>query len=72
MEKIEMTKDQLNRISKLLNNELDIDLSDFQTKILIEKITEIIGKNHYNKGVEDSIKYIQEKIDDLYSFISNA
>lgn len=70
MEKIEFTiNERANFIKDIRNffyNELDQDIGELKAMLVLDFFIENIGLNIYNKGVEDSHNYLQDKINDLY------
>ncbi len=46
-------------------DEMDIEISTFQTDSLIEFLQEQVGKHFYNQGVSETIQAVKDNADDL-------
>lgn len=60
-EKEEMIKE----IQYFYQNEREEEIGRLGSEILLDFITLTLGKYYYNKGVQDSEKYIKEKLSEL-------
>ena len=47
-------------------NERDEEIGDLASMLLLDFIVEKFGPVFYNQGIEDSIMYLKDKIEDLY------
>ena len=57
-------------IDKIINfflNERDEEIGRLAAEILLDFICENIAPEFYNRGIRDSISYITERIEDMYS-----
>ncbi|WP_291350707.1 DUF2164 domain-containing protein [Desulfosporosinus sp.] len=52
-------------LKRYFSNERDEDLGDLGAEILLDYIINHIGPYLYNKGVEDSYTYMNERVEDL-------
>ena len=70
---IEFTKEQLSAIlPKIIDftaKELETEISSLQARMLLNFFTDEIGDYYYNKGVDDSIFTMSQKVEDLYMLI---
>ncbi len=57
-------------IQKYFDEERDESIGDLQGALLLEFIADKIGPYFYNQGVNDAQKYLEEKVEDLYSFLA--
>ncbi|MCX7709909.1 MAG: DUF2164 domain-containing protein [Clostridia bacterium] len=73
MEKIELSKEQKKKaiqdIQEYFARERDEDLGDLAAEIILDFITEKIGSYYYNQAIADVQKYMNEKVEDLYSLM---
>ncbi len=53
-------------LQKYFDENLDESISSLQAALLVGFIEENLGKYFYNKGVEDSMVAIKDKVDDLF------
>lgn len=64
-----LTKEQKEDMKEILrhyfHDELDVELGNLEADILIDFLSEHIGKYYYNLGVVDVMAAIKEKTDDL-------
>lgn len=69
----QFTKEQQEELREALKEyfvtELDTDLGNLQSDMLIEFLHENVGKHYYNLGVTDTIAGIEEKAKDLVLLI---
>lgn len=49
-----------------IHENLEIEIGNLQADMLIDFIEKEVGAFFYNKGIEDAIKYMTEKSEDLY------
>ena len=67
---IELSKEQkeiaADKIKDYMSESFEIEISQMQSKFLIDFITENIGMYYYNKALTDSMKFMSEKVEDLY------
>ena len=65
----ELTKQQITEIipslRRYLKEELEMEISEMQTKFLLDYFWKEIAPFAYNKGVNDAQLYFQSKMDDL-------
>lgn len=52
-------------LQKYLQDELDVELGQFDTEFLIDFISKKFGAIYYNKGVEDAQKVMERKMLDI-------
>ncbi|MGB7606209.1 MAG: DUF2164 domain-containing protein [Lutisporaceae bacterium] len=52
-------------IQSYFRNEVDIDLGDLASTLILDFFTEKLASEFYNQGVADAQKYISEKIEDM-------
>ena len=62
----EKRKDLEGKIKYFFKKEYDMDLGVLRTNIVIDFIEEEIVSLYYNAGVIDSMKYMEDRIDDMY------
>ncbi len=53
-------------LQKYFDENLEESISGLQASLMVDFIEEKIGKYFYNKGVEDSMVAIKDKVDDLF------
>lgn len=56
-------------LTKYFNAELDYDLSNLEGEMFLDFLNEKIGTYFYNQGVLDSMKYLNEKTEELVFLI---
>jgi len=65
-----LTKDEKDKIiEKIINyfhTERDEEIGELAASLLLDFIIEDLGPHFYNLGISDSIKYIQERVEDMY------
>ncbi len=70
---IKLTSEQKDEIKahlkKYFIDELETELSNLESDILIDFLTTKIGKYYYNVGVTDTITSLKDKIEDLVLLI---
>ncbi|PGL66835.1 DUF2164 family protein [Bacillus sp. AFS055030] len=49
--------------------ERDEELSELSSMLLLDFISQKLGPMFYNKGVEDSQKFMSERVEDLYALL---
>lgn len=64
--------DAIEKLTEYLDQNLDIELGNLQGELLLDFLSEKIGIYYYNQGVSDSIKMMNEKVEDLYLLIRIA
>ncbi|NAZ94060.1 DUF2164 domain-containing protein [Vibrio toranzoniae] len=52
-------------LQKYLQDELDVELGQFDTEFLIDFISKKFGAIYYNKGVEEAQKVMERKMLDI-------
>lgn len=65
--KIDMKKreDMISSIKSFFLDERDEDLGDLASSLILDFIIDELAPEFYNQGVEDSYKYMNDKIEDL-------
>lgn len=70
---IKLTSEQKDEIKahlkKYFTDELETELSNLESDILIDFLTTKIGKYYYNVGVTDTITSLKDKTEDLVLLI---
>jgi uncharacterized protein (DUF2164 family) len=73
MAKIELAKEHkkqaIQDIREYFLSEREEEIGDLAGEIILDFITEKIGRYYYNQAVNDIQKYMSEKIDDMYGFM---
>ncbi len=54
------------QLQKYFDENLEESISGLQAGLLVDFIEEEVGKYFYNKGVEDSMVALKEKVEDLF------
>ncbi len=54
------------QLQKYFDDNLEESISGLQAGLLVDFIEEEVGKYFYNKGVEDSMVALKEKVEDLF------
>ncbi|KQL40203.1 hypothetical protein AN960_06920 [Bacillus sp. FJAT-25509] len=49
--------------------ERDEELSELSSMLLLDFISQKLGPMFYNKGVEDSQRFMSERVEDLYALL---
>jgi len=62
----ENKQDMIKKIKNYFANERDEDLGDLAADLVLDFVTDELGNHFYNQGIEDSIAYMSDKVDDLY------
>lgn len=52
-------------LKQYLDKDLDIEISQLQSELFLDYINANIGSIFYNKGVADSMQYMNEKTEDM-------
>lgn len=52
-------------LQKYLQDELDVELGQFDTAFLVDFISKKFGAVYYNKGIEDAQKVMERKMLDI-------
>lgn len=67
--KFELNKEKkehmTSEIKSYFRNEMDIDLGDLASTLILDFFIEKLATEFYNQGVADAQKYISEKVEDL-------
>ena len=63
--KKEEKEEIIREIQYFYQNEREEEIGALATEILLDFITLKLGKFYYNKGVQDSEKYLKEKLSEL-------
>lgn len=73
---IELSKSEtsraIDRIKDYIQDAFDMDIGNLQASIFIDYLTEHIGPYYYNKGVEDSMRFMNEKTEELYLLMKDT
>lgn len=73
MPEIKLTKEQKNQaildIKEYFSCERDEELGDLAAGMILDFITDKMGRYFYNQAVTDVQKYMGEKLEDLYGFM---
>jgi uncharacterized protein (DUF2164 family) len=68
--KIELSKEQkakaIEEINKFFYNERNEEIGELASILFLDFITEKLAPIFYNEGIKDSIKFMQEHVDDMY------
>ena len=68
--KLELSKEQkLKAISEIKNffyNEREEEIGELASTLLLDFIMKKMAPIFYNVGIKDSIKYLQERVEDMY------
>ena len=62
----EQKSDAVDNLKEYIVKNLECEVSGLQVSLLVDFISEKLGKYYYNKGILDSVSYINEKMDELY------
>ncbi len=62
----EQKSDASFKLKEYIEKNLDCEISNLQASILVDFISENIGMYYFNKGISDSISFINDKMDELY------
>ncbi len=54
------------KVRVYVESELEADISNLQSELFTDFITEKIGIYYYNKAIADAAKYMSQKAEDLY------
>ena len=67
---IQLSKEQkeqaASKLKKYFMENFEVEIGMLQSEFFIDFISENIGSYYYNKGIEDSLSYMTDKLDDLY------
>lgn len=66
---LEQLKYAINQLQTYFTNERDEELTDLAATLLIDFISQKLAPMYYNKGIEDSQKFMAEKTEDLYALL---
>ncbi len=59
----------INQLQTYFLQERDEELSELSTMLLVDFISQKLGPIFYNKGVEDSQRFMSERVEDLYALL---
>lgn len=66
---IKLDKDVENRIigslQRYASSELDIELGNLQSAMLLDYVLKEIGPSIYNRAIRDATRYMNEKVSDM-------
>ncbi|WP_088071371.1 DUF2164 family protein [Gottfriedia luciferensis] len=65
----EQQKFAIHQLQKYFMQEKDEELSELSSMLLLDFITEKLGPMFYNKGIEDSQRFMSERVEDLYALL---
>lgn len=65
----EQQADLRRALNQYFTTELEIEIGDLQTDLLIEFLNNQVGRFYYNQGITDAIATIKERADDLVLLI---
>ncbi len=69
MKKLELTKeekaDAIRRIQVYFDDELEQDIGALPAELLLDFFSELLGPDHYNRGLRDAHSALLAKVDDL-------
>lgn len=70
---IELTKEQkkqaIQDIKEYFSRERDEEIGDLAAGMILDFISEKIGRYFYNQAITDVQKFMGEKLEDLYGFL---
>ncbi|MHB8280973.1 MAG: DUF2164 domain-containing protein [Candidatus Humimicrobiaceae bacterium] len=73
MIKIELTKGEKKKAIQIIKeyfmSERNEEIGDLASEVILDFISEKIGPYFYNQAIVDVQKYMNEKVDDLFSFM---
>lgn len=68
--KIELSKEQrdkaLEDIISFFYNERNEEIGELAAILLLDYICEKLGSIFYNEGIKDAVKFMQERVEDMY------
>ncbi|PFH85854.1 DUF2164 family protein [Bacillus sp. AFS088145] len=59
----------INQLQTYFLQERDEELSELSSILLLDFISQKLGPMFYNKGVEDSQRFMSERVEDLYALL---
>jgi len=69
MSDIKFSREQLQQMQQALSNylqeELNVELGQFECEFLLEFVSKQLGAHFYNKGLQDAQALLLSRIDDL-------
>jgi uncharacterized protein (DUF2164 family) len=65
----EQQKFALEQLQTYFLQERDEELSELSSILLVDFISQKLGPMYYNKGIEDSQKFMSERVEDLYALL---
>lgn len=73
---IELTKNEeknaVDKIKDYMQDTFDLDIGNLQAGFFLDYMTEHLGIYYYNKGVEDSMRFMTEKTEELYLLMKDT
>lgn len=67
----EQQKYAINQLQDYFLQERDEELSELSAILLLDFISQKLGPFYFNKGIEQSQKFMTERIEDLYALLLN-
>ncbi|MCF7857763.1 MAG: DUF2164 domain-containing protein [Candidatus Cloacimonetes bacterium] len=68
--KIQLTRDQKEKLTReiieFFYNKREEEIGELAATLILDFITDKVAPVYYNEGVKDSIKYISERVEDMY------
>ena len=68
--KIELSKEQkakvIEEIKSFFYNERDEEIGELSATLILDFIIEKLAPVFYNAGIKDALKYMQERVEDMY------
>lgn len=62
----EKREDMINSIKEYFENERDEEMGDLAAGLLLNFFMEELAPEFYNQGVQDSHKYMSDRLDDIF------
>ncbi|PGS50200.1 DUF2164 family protein [Bacillus sp. AFS041924] len=59
----------INQLQTYFLQERDEELSELSSILLLDFISQKLGPMFYNKGIEDSQRFMTERVEDLYALL---
>ena len=70
---IKLSSDQqkfaIHQLQKYFMQERDEEISELSSMLLLDFISQKLGPMFYNKGIEDSQRFMSERVEDLYALL---
>jgi uncharacterized protein (DUF2164 family) len=67
----EQQKYAINQLQDYFLQERDEELSELGAILLLDFISQKLGPLYFNKGIEQSQKFMTERVEDLYALLLN-